>query len=249
MDIEFLIKGLKFMEKENLHLGRRDKLRQRFINFGLESFNECEILEFAMTFCLPRIDTNPIAHNLIKKFGNMQNVIDSNPLDLQQVTGIGQNCAVFLSFLKQFVIENYKKTEIVKIICREDAIKYLEPIMKQYLVEQLVILLLDNAGKVLLIETITNNELSKVCVNMREIIAKILRVRTAKVILAHNHLNDSRLPSNSDISLTRQLTHILGAVDVDLLDHLIFSGDGIYSFHDSGMLGNFKKEYLEIRKF
>ena len=58
-------KTTKEQLNEQIHRGRRKKLRARFLDNGLDTFNECEVLEFALGFCIPRQDTNPAAHSLI----------------------------------------------------------------------------------------------------------------------------------------------------------------------------------------
>ena len=56
---------------KQIHHGRREKLRALFLKYGLESFNEVQVIEFALGLSIPRIDTNPAAHRLINKFGSL----------------------------------------------------------------------------------------------------------------------------------------------------------------------------------
>jgi DNA repair protein RadC len=54
----------------NVHDGHRKRIKDRFVNFGLESFQEHEVLELLLFYAIPRGDVNPIAHELISKFGS-----------------------------------------------------------------------------------------------------------------------------------------------------------------------------------
>ena len=220
-----------------IHAGRRKKLRERFLANGLDNFNECEVLEFALGYCIPRQDTNPAAHSLIDNFGTLQAVMDANPTDLAKAYGIGEQASTFLHFLKEFssYIAKHRATK-VKIITPEDAIKYLEPLMRTYAVEQFVVVCLDTAGNVLKIHNITNKELDMVHVNVREIIAVVTSVKTAQVVLAHNHLNENPEPSMSDMKLTRRLWLTFDNLGIKFLDHIIFADDKNYSFHCSGLI-------------
>lgn len=226
---------------EQIHNGRRKKLRARFLDNGLETFNECEVLEFALGFCIPRVDTNPAAHSLINKFGSLQAVIDAKPADLEKAYGIGEQSAVFLHFLKQLTSYLSKQTIIhKKIITPAQAIDFLAPMLRTYTVEQFVVVCLDTAGKVKKVHNITNHELDMVHVNVREIISMVTATKTAQVVLAHNHLNDNPQPSMNDMQLTRRLALTFQNLGIKFLDHIIIAGDNDYSFHLSGLLDTLK---------
>jgi DNA repair protein RadC len=228
-----------------IHRGRREKLRESFEKFGLNTFNETQVLEFALGMTIPRVDTNPIAHRLINKFGSLNGVIDAHPSKLREVAGIGEQSAYFLSFLKQFVTyyqaHAYKNT---KIKTPADAIKYLSGVMQTYSTEQFVVICLDKSGKIILENTTTSGDLNKVDLNLREIVDMCLRVRTASVLLAHNHLDANVNPSDADIRLTRHLVNIFSSLSIQVMDHLIFGIDSdAYSFARSGILDIFKREH------
>jgi DNA repair protein RadC len=230
-----------------IHLGRREKLRGRFMREGLTSFSESEVLEFALGFCIPRIDTNPTAHRLLNKFGNLKNVLDASPTILRGVTGIGENSAVFIAFLKHITgymaMRNLKHAKIKSI---QNAVDYFRPLMKTYTVEEFILLCLSKDGTILLMETFTSNDISKVNLNMRQLLEMLLRVNTANAIVAHNHLGDNPAPSNADLLLTRQLARGCLALGIEPVDHLIFAGEKYYSFAEKGIISAFKTEYIQM---
>lgn len=217
--------------------GRRKRLRERFLNNGLDHFNECEVLEFALGFCIPRQDTNLAAHILINKFGNLQAVLDTEAANLTQIYGIGIQTAVFLRFLKDLTTYLAKhRANKVKINVPTDAIEHLQPLMRSYDVEQFLVVCLDTAGNVIRIHNMTNKEFDMVHVNVREIISVITTSKTAQVVLAHNHLNENPHPSMEDMQLTRRLLLTFHNLGVKFLDHIIFASEETYSFHGSGLL-------------
>ena len=221
----------------NIHAGRRQKLRDRFLASGLDNFNECEVLEFALGYCIPRQDTNPAAHSLIDTFGTLPAVMDAEPAALTRAFGIGEQASTFLHFLKEFsVYLNKHRINKVKIITPQNAIDYLQPLMRAYPVEEFIVVCLDNAGNVLKIHNITNKELDMVHVSVREIIAVVTSIKTAQVVLAHNHLNENPEPSISDMQLTRRLWLTFDNLGIKFLDHIIFADDKNYSFHCSGLM-------------
>jgi DNA repair protein RadC len=232
---------------EDIHNGRREKLRNRFVREGLVSFSESELLEFALSFAVPRVDTNPTAHRLLNKFGDLENVLNATPTMLENVAGVGDNTAVFLSFLKHLMTYTasmrLKRTKIKSI---KDAIDYLRPLMKTYAVEEFVLICLCKNGTVLLVETFTSNDMGKVRLNMRELLEMLIRVKTSGAIVAHNHLDSDPTPSDADIFLTRQLAQGCIALGIEPIDHLIFAGDNYYSFAEKGLVNAFKNEYVKM---
>lgn len=230
--------------QDQIHAGRRQKLRARFLADGLDTFNECEVLEFALGFCIPRQDTNPAAHSLINLFGDLRAVVEAAPTDLAKAYGIGENAGVFLSFLKQFTTY-LAKQEIRKhkIDTPNQAEEYLKPLMKTYAEEQFVVICLDYAGKVKSINAITNHELDRVHISMRELVAIATTTGAAKVLVAHNHLNENPEPSVSDMNLTRRLIAAFDVLNINFLDHVIFAGDKSYSFVKKGLMDIFRNEH------
>ncbi len=231
------MQATKIKLNSQIHAGRRKKLRERFVTNGLDHFNECEVLEFALGFCIPRQDTNPAAHSLIEHFGTLQAVMDATPSDLAKAYGIGERAAVFLHFLKELTTYLAKhRANKVKILTPDDAVKHLAPIMRSYTVEQFMVVCLDSAGNVIKIHNMTNHELDMVHVSVREIIAIVTANKTAQVVLAHNHLNENPEPSMDDMQLTRRLLLTFQNLGIKFLDHVIFAEDTHYSFHCSGLL-------------
>ena len=228
---------------EQIHTGRREKLRSTFQRYGLETFNEVQVLEFALGMAVPRIDTNPTAHRLINIFGSLDGVISAHPDKLREVSGVGAIAANFLHFLKQFVtymLNVERKNE--KILSPSDAVRLLQDIMKTYPVEHFIIVCLDKTGAILLHDTVRGN-IDKVDINLREITDMALRVNTSSIVFAHNHLNGKVQPSDADMRLTRSLVNILTPLGINIIDHIIFAEDNYYSFFTTGVLDAFKREY------
>lgn len=234
-------KTTKEQINQQIHLGRRKKLRARFLDNGLDTFNEYEVLEFALGFCIPRQDTNPAAHSLIDYFGSLQGVVDAKPADLTKAFGIGEQSAIFLHFLKQLTSYLAKqKLTRTTIKTPEQAVEFIAALLRTYSVEQFVIVCLDTAGKVKKVHNITNHELEMVHVNVREIISMVTAHKTAQVVLAHNHLNGDPKPSMDDMQLTRRLCTTFQNLGIKFLDHIIIAGENDYSFHCSGLLDTLK---------
>ena len=61
----------------SIHDGHRQRLKDRYLAEGLDHFNELQVLELLLFYCIPRQDTNPIAHALLDRFGSISQVLDA----------------------------------------------------------------------------------------------------------------------------------------------------------------------------
>lgn len=84
------------MSGNNHHSGHRERLRNRFIANGDKSLYNHEILEMLLFYPIPRLNTNNIAHELIKRFGSLKNVLTADKNELQSVKGMGETSASFI---------------------------------------------------------------------------------------------------------------------------------------------------------
>ena len=66
----------------SIHEGHRKRIKDRFFKYGIDSFEPHQILELMLFYCIPRKDTNEIAHRLIKQFGSFNRVLDAPVYEL-----------------------------------------------------------------------------------------------------------------------------------------------------------------------
>ena len=83
----------------SIHDGHRQRLKQRFLKEGLESFTDIQVLELLLFFSVPRQDTNPIAHALLDHFGSLYQVLEAPVEELRKVKGVGDQSALLLSLM------------------------------------------------------------------------------------------------------------------------------------------------------
>ena len=85
----------------NEHEGHRHRLRRRFIENGLDSFDDHNVLELLLFYAMPRRDTNVIAHRLLNAFGSLPGVFDATPAALMSVEGVGESAAVLIHLVPE----------------------------------------------------------------------------------------------------------------------------------------------------
>lgn len=101
------------MSENDLHTGHRERLRKRFLEEGLDSFEDHQLLELLLFHAIPRGDTNPVAHRLMKRFGSLSAVLEADTKDVSGVEGVGEKAAAFLSMIHQ-VTRRYFHDRIVR---------------------------------------------------------------------------------------------------------------------------------------
>ena len=102
--------------------------------------------------------------------------------------------------------------------------------------EEFKVLLLNRANEVLGIYPLSKGGITGTVVDQRLIFAVALKCNATGIILCHNHPSSTLKPSDSDITLTRSIKKCADLLDITLLDHLIITKKGFFSFSNEGIL-------------
>lgn len=221
-----------------IHDGHRSRLRQRFLNEGLDHFTDIQVLELLLFYCIPRRDTNPLAHELLNQFGSLSQVMEAPVEELRKVNGMGEGAATFLSLITQ-VGRSYLKdrTSSVKMLpTLESCAKFLQPYFFGERVETVYILCLDAKCRLLCCKKISQGDVNSTNLSIRKIVEIALGTNASSILLAHNHPGGMAIPSYADIQATMNIASIMNSVDVNFIDHLVICDDDYVSLMQSGYL-------------
>ncbi len=220
----------------SIHNGHRQRLKHRFRQEGLEHFDDLHILELLLFYCVPRQDTNPLAHRLLDKFGTLSQVLEATAEELEKVEGIGENVSTFLSLIpavnRAYQIRREQNVNIITNL--EEAGEYLFPYLAGLRNENVYMLCLDVKGKVLCCKKLGEGSINSATVPVRRIVEVALNANASDVILAHNHPGGLAIPSAEDVSTTLSVAAALRAVDIELADHIVVSDNEFISLALSG---------------
>ncbi|WP_163335945.1 DNA repair protein RadC [Desulfopila sp. IMCC35008] len=227
--------------------GHRARLRDRFLDRGLESLNDIEVLELLLSFGTPRSDCKEPARQLLKTFGSLSAVMETPVSSLEVVKGVGPKNSFAITFV-QSVAGRYLKQRLEGkryLHSSKDVREYLEHSMRGLKREVLNVIYLDSSHAVIDSETVAEGTLNVNTVYPRELVKKCLDHHAAAVILAHNHPSGSLTPSPPDVDLTKKIFHLCSMLQIQLLDHLII-GSGVFSFADTGMMQDIAGECRQL---
>ena len=219
-----------------IHTGHRKRLKERFLAEGLDNFNEVNVLELMLFYCVQRQDTNPLAHKLLNHFGKLSSVLDAAPEELMKVPGVTEHIATYLTMINavgRFYLRN--RTADTKILPTMEACgNYMLPYFHALQNETVYLLCLDAKCKVLACKKVGEGSVNSASISVRRIVETALGANAVSVILAHNHPSGLALPSVEDIQTTRRLGRALQAVEITLADHLVVADDDFVSMVQSG---------------
>ena len=225
---------------DGIHAGHRGRIRERFRHEGLSGFSEHEVLELLLTYAIPQRDVNPLAHELIAHFGSLANVLEADEFDLLRVSGVGANAAALLTLVPQLLgyyqLNRMGDRPLVNNLA--SAKQYCDALFFGAHEERVYLLSLDKLGRVIYTTLLQTGTLDQVTLYPRTVVEIALRHRSYAVMLVHNHPGGFPEPSQADYDTTRALIKALSLVGVRMVDHLILSGDDVYSMAQHSQHGD-----------
>jgi DNA repair protein RadC len=220
----------------SVHDGHRERLKQRFLTEGLDKFTDIQALELLLFYCIPRKDTNELAHKLLKRFGSLSQVMETSHEELMTVEGVGANTATFLKLIpaagRFYSVDRTNRSKILNTLteCGHFMKEYFEGRSH----ETVFLLCLDAKCKVLCCQQVGEGGVNSAGVPIRRVVETALAANATTVVLAHNHPSGLALPSHEDIATTRRLAVALDAVEITLADHMVVADGDFTSMVQSG---------------
>lgn len=225
-------------KKENLHSGHRDRMRKRFVEHGIYSMQDHEVLEFLLYSVIPQKDTNAIAIRLIKNLGGLECVFRSDINAIMQAGGISERAAIYIKFigeLKSRLFVDDDETKI-KMDSTHAVANYFCHVFNCLGFERFILLSLNADRTLTSCDIICDGNDNSVYVDVRKVVEFAIKNNAAAVILGHNHPGDTTNPSTNDIAITKRIQTVMKALGIELLDHIICSGNNYTSLYERGFM-------------
>ncbi|WP_425403458.1 RadC family protein [Hwanghaeella sp.] len=220
------------------YAGHRSRLRERFMRDLGASMEDYEILEMLLTLALPRVDTKPIAKDLLNRFGNFAGVITADPIDLAKTKGI-KEASIAPIKLVQTAALRLARQQIMEqpvISSWDKLISYLHIAMSREKVEHLRLLFLDNKNRLIADEVQQRGTVNHTPLYPREVMKRALELHASALILVHNHPSGDPTPSRDDIHMTNEIRDAAEKLGIRLHDHIIIGRNEQTSFKAEGLL-------------
>jgi len=225
--------------------GHRERLRQKFIEGGLERFSDEEVVEFLLTLGTPRGDLKIPAREAMEKFSSLSAVLSAPTEKLTKIKGIGPKNALYLKLVHQ-VARRYlrDRTDRKPFFGSSRAVfDYLFHSMRDLNREVFKTLFLNRKNELVFDEDMFLGTLTGSAVYPREIMTLALEKKAAALVFVHNHPSGDPTPSAEDRRLTRDLVWSAKLLMIQVVDHIVIGHGTYYSFADEGLIKRFANEY------
>ena len=205
------------------YLGHRERLRARFRDAGANAVSDYELLEALLYRTIPRIDTKPVAKELIATFGSFTEVLAAPPHLLQQVKGVKEATSTDLKIIHaaatRFIQGAVKKRQ--ELSSWTAVVDYCRTKIAFEEKEHFAIIFLDKRNQVIRDEIQQTGTVDHTPVYPREVVKRALELSATAIILVHNHPSGDPTPSRADIQMTQQIIDIAKPLGISVHDHLI----------------------------
>jgi len=229
------------MDKGNIHKDHRKRVKARYLNDGMKSMADHNIIELLLFFGVPYKDTNDMAHELVEKFGDLNGVLDAPVEELMKVKGIGENAAILIHLFRD-VAKKYNDNKLMEkaLVPTEERISdFLKMKYAGETREILYMIFVSAHGRIARCIKVCDGSPESVTVDNRMIVEAAVRHDACDIILAHNHPNGFAVPSMADVKATHDVIPLLKAINVNLIDHIIVADGECFSMAKS-------KKYAEL---
>ncbi len=208
------------------HLGHRDRVRNRFLWQGLRAFADYEVLELLLFYVIPRRDTKPLAHMLIREFGSLSGVLHAPEEALCRVSGIGARAAHFLSRLLPFAEYVVRREPFpAAYATANDLGEFFVEYYRDNKSLSVDVALLNNRCEILKLMHIGNRSMLSCAKLLQDIIVVAHEYNAPIVALGSYKPHGIPIPSEADLDFTRDLLFALNDVGLQLLENIFVAQD------------------------
>ena len=217
--------------------GHRARLRERLLDAGPAAFHDYELIEYLLALTIPRVDTKPLAKELIDSFGGIGPLLSASADTLRR-EGVSDAAIGALKIAEATALRLLEtRVEGRPVLSSWDALgEYLHAAMAHSRVEEVRILFLNAKNMLIANEAMWQGSVDEASVHVREVIARAIALGATALIIVHNHPSGDPTPSNQDIRLTRDLVEAGRHMKITVHDHVIVGAQGRTSMRAMGLI-------------
>ncbi|MFC4262224.1 DNA repair protein RadC [Ferruginibacter yonginensis] len=216
-----------------------DRPREKLEQLGADKLSNSELLAIIINNGNTEKSALDLAKDILKLCNDELDLLGKLTLaDLQKIKGIGIAKAVRIAAALELGNRRNAGDIINKIQFKSsaDVAKYLSYQLKDKLHEVFAVLFLNQANKVKAFKIISSGGITGTVADPRVILRHAIEESATNLILCHNHPSGNLTPSKADHDITQKIKHAASFLDIKVLDHIIVSDEGYYSFADEGLI-------------
>ena len=216
-----------------------DRPREKMLGKGAAALSNSELIAILINNGSKDKSAVDLAKEVLKLGSDNLNELGKLTLkDFQQIKGIGAAKAITIAAALELGRRRQAAATLEKPVVKSsmDIAQYLKAVLKDFTYEVFAVLFLNRANKINHFEIISRGGITGTVADPRIILKKALENDAVSLVLSHNHPSGSLKPSRADEELTLKIKEAAKYFDIKILDHIIVSEEGYYSFADEGLL-------------
>ena len=216
-----------------------DRPREKLLSKSPASLSDAELLAILIGKGTRGSSAVELAREVLKKGKNNLNELAKLSIpELTKIKGIGPAKAIAITAALELARRRQSLLSLdkPKVKNSREVAAYLQYMLRDLNHEVFAVIFLNQSGRIRHFEIVSQGGLSGTVVDPRVIIRKALEANAVSIILCHNHPSGKLQPSKADKELTQKIKIAAGYFDIKLLDHIIVSDEGHYSFADENLL-------------
>ena len=216
-----------------------DRPREKLLAKGAAVLSNSELLAILLNNGSKNKSAVELAMEILKLGHDNLNELGKLSLnEFKKVKGIGQAKSIIIAAALELGRRRHASAALEKPVVRssKEIAQYLRATLKDFSYEVFAVIFLNRANKINHFEIISKGGIAGTVADPRVILKKALEEDATSIVLCHNHPSGSLKPSRADEELTKKIKEAAGYFDIKIIDHIIVSEDGFYSFADDGIL-------------
>lgn len=215
-----------------------DRPREKLLIKGTEALSNSELIGILIGSGTKTKSAVGVAKEVLNRAKDNLNELGKLSIkELMKIDGIGEARAITIAAALELG-RRRQATESQKQVIKNsaDIAHYLQAQLKDKQHEVFAVAFLNRANKINHIEIVSEGGITGTVADPRIILKKALEHNAVNIVLCHNHPSGSLQPSRADEALTKKIKEAAMLLDMTVVDHIIVSEDGYYSFADEGIL-------------
>jgi DNA repair protein RadC len=216
-----------------------DRPREKLLLKGSVSLSDSELLAILINNGNKEKSAVDLAKEILHMGNNNLNELGKFSLqEFQQIKGIGLAKAITIMAAIELGRRRQLSPFLKKTIFRksEDIAQFIRTSIKDYTYEVFGVVYLNKSNKVNHFEIVSSGGITGTVVDTRVILKKAIENGATSIVLCHNHPSGNLKPSKADEELTKKIKEAAKYHDIEVIDHIIVSEEGYFSFSDDGIL-------------
>ena len=215
-----------------------DRPREKFLLKGKSTLSDSELLAILIGSGSRNESAVQLCQRILASTNNNLNQLGKLSIaQLTQFKGIGEAKAITIAAALELGRRRRSEeaVEFTKITSSKAVFEIMQPIIGELPHEEFWVLYLNNSNKVIYKSQLSKGGITGTIVDIRLIFKTVFENNATAIILTHNHPSGKLMASEQDIQVTKKIKLAAQQLDVNLLDHIIVTENGFYSFNDEGI--------------